>query len=98
MLSCPVRMLEPDDIEGHSDETAPQPVFWTYEYGKGRVFGCVPGHYVWTFDDPYFRILLLRGMAWAAGESPYRFDSLVLRGARLRDEIQENLATSKEVN
>jgi hypothetical protein len=53
---------------------------------KGRVFGCVPGHYTWTFDDPYFRLLLLRGMAWAAGESPYRFDSLVLRGVSLRDE------------
>lgn len=73
-----------------SDETAsdqpgagpaPQPMFWTHAYGKGRVFGCVMGHFNWTFDDPYFRILLLRGMAWAAGESPYRFDPLVLRGA-----------------
>jgi hypothetical protein len=35
-------------------------------------------------DDPYFRILLLRGMAWAAGESPYRFDELVTRGIPLR--------------
>ena len=49
--------------------------------GKGRVFSCILGHYTWTFDDPYFRILLLRGMAWAAGESPYRFDQLVTRGA-----------------
>ena len=61
----------------------PQPMFWTCEYGKGRVFGCVPGHFNWTFDDPYFRIPLLRGMAWAAGESPYRFDPLVTRGAAL---------------
>jgi hypothetical protein len=51
------------------------------EAGKGRVFSCILGHYTWTFDDPYFRILLLRGMAWAAGESPYRFDQLVMRGA-----------------
>jgi type 1 glutamine amidotransferase len=43
-------------------------------HGKGRVFGCVLGHYAATFDDPFFRILLLRGMAWAAGESPYRWD------------------------
>lgn len=64
----------------------PQPVFWTYEYGKGRVFGCQPGHYTWTFDDPYFRILLLRGTAWAAGESPYRFDDLVVKGVRLAGE------------
>lgn len=63
----------------------PEPMFWTYEYGKGRVFGCIPGHYVWTFDDPYMRILLLRGMAWAAGQSPYRFDSLALEGAPLAD-------------
>ncbi len=65
------------------EPTKDEPMFWTYEYGKGRVYGCILGHYTWTFDDPYFRILLLRGMAWAARESPYRFDSLVLRGARL---------------
>ena len=62
---------------------APQPIFWTVEPGRGRVFGCVLGHYTWTFDDPFFRILILRGLAWAAGESPFRFDSLVLRGARV---------------
>ena len=50
-----------------------------------RVFGCTPGHYTWTFDDPYFRIIFLRGMAWAAGESPYRFDPLVMRGIALAD-------------
>jgi len=69
-----------------SKDSKPQPMFWTYQRGKGRVFGCVPGHYNWTFDDPYFRILLLRGMAWAAGQSPYRFDSLVLRGVPLQHE------------
>ncbi len=63
------------------EPTKDEPMFWTHEYGKGRVLGCILGHYSWTFDDPYFRILLLRGMAWAAGESPYRFDPLVLRGA-----------------
>ena len=63
------------------EPTKDEPMFWTHQYGKGRVFGCILGHYTWTFDDPYFRILLLRGMAWAAGESPYRFDPLVLRGA-----------------
>jgi type 1 glutamine amidotransferase len=72
--------------EGSGIVIRPQPMFWTAQYGKGRVFGCVPGHFTWTFDDPYFRILLLRGMAWAAGESPHRFDPLVLRGARLADE------------
>ena len=68
-----------------SDQTRPEPMFYCYQYGKGRVFSCIPGHYNWTFDDPYFRILMLRGMAWAAGESPYRFDRLVLRGLELGD-------------
>jgi type 1 glutamine amidotransferase len=63
-----------------------QPMFWTYETGRGRVFGCVPGHYVWTFDDPWFRILLLRGIAWAGGGPVNRFDPLVLRGARVAND------------
>ena len=70
-----------DEVDpANPDATAPQPLFWTYQPGEGRVFGCVMGHYNWTFDDAYFRIFLLRGMAWAAGESPYRFDPLVLVG------------------
>ena len=63
-----------------SQEAGPQPMLWTYPYGKGRVVGCVLGHYTWTLDDPYFRLIVLRGMAFSAGESPYRFDPLVLRG------------------
>jgi type 1 glutamine amidotransferase len=70
-------------IAKDSLQRKPQPLFWTYTRGKGRAFGCVLGHFSWTFDDPYFRLLLLRGMAWAAGESPYRFDGLVLRGIAL---------------
>jgi type 1 glutamine amidotransferase len=65
---------------------SPQPMFWIYERDKGRVFGCVPGHYSWTFDDPYFRLLLLRGMAWAARENPFRFDELILRSAAVAKE------------
>jgi type 1 glutamine amidotransferase len=78
-----------------ANEIKPQTIFWTHTYGKGRVFGCLPGHNNWTFDDAYFRILLLRGIAWAsakgetspkggAGESPYCFDSLVLKGASVK--------------
>ncbi len=66
------------------EPTQDEPILWTYEYGKGRIFGSILGHYSWTFDDPFFRILVLRGMAWAAGESPYRFDPLVLRGAKTK--------------
>ena len=74
-----------ETVSENSDQTKPEPMFYTYEYGKGRVFSCILGHYTWTFDDPYFRILMLRGMAWAANESPYRFDSLVMRGIELGD-------------
>lgn len=76
------RRLNPGD-----DTVQSVPVFWTYTTagGKGRVFVSIFGHYMWTFDDPYFRILMLRGMAWAGGENPYRFDSLATRGVKLAD-------------
>jgi type 1 glutamine amidotransferase len=72
-----------ETVRKDSKQTKPEPMFYICEHGKGRVFNCILGHYTWTFDDPYFRILMLRGMAWAAGESPYRFDRLVLRGIEL---------------
>jgi hypothetical protein len=34
---------------------------------------------------PFFRAILLRGISWAAGESPYRFDPLILRGISLKE-------------
>jgi type 1 glutamine amidotransferase len=74
-----------ETVSKDSDQTKPEPMLYCYEYGKGRVFSCILGHYTWTFDDPYFRILMLRGMAWAANESPYRFDRLVTRGIELKD-------------
>lgn len=74
-----------DEATPGTGQVAPQPMFWTHTVGKGRVFNSILGHYSWTFDDPYFRLLVLRGMAWAAGESPYRFDPLVLVGARTTD-------------
>jgi hypothetical protein len=73
-----------EEVSEDSHVATAQPMFWTYEVGKGRVYGCVPGHYNWTFDHPYFRLLLLRGMAWAAHEDPRRFDPVVLRGAAVR--------------
>jgi len=69
-----------------SGDLKPQPMFWTHTPGRGRVFASILGHYTWTFDDPYFRMLALRGIAWAAGESPYRLDPLVLAGARVTTE------------
>ncbi|MBI1324695.1 hypothetical protein GC170_16120 [bacterium] len=65
------------------EDGKPQPLVWTKETGKGRVFVSIPGHFSWSFDDPLFRILILRGMAWAAREPVDRFDSLILTGARV---------------
>ncbi len=66
-----------------TEDSAAQPQVWSYEKGGGRVFVSIPGHYSWTFDDPLFRILLLRGIAWTAKESVDRFNELVPLGARL---------------
>jgi type 1 glutamine amidotransferase len=65
------------------EENKPQPLFWTTEQNGGRVFVSIPGHFAWTFDDPMFRVLLLRGVAWAAGEPVDRFNDLVTPGARI---------------
>jgi len=59
------------------------PQVWAYEKGAGRVFVSIPGHYSWTFDDPIFRVLLLRGISWTAKEPIDRFNELVPLGARL---------------
>lgn len=67
------------------DKVSAEPVIWAYERGRGRVVASTLGHFDWTFDDPFFRTILLRSLAWAAGESPYRFDPLILRGIPLRD-------------
>jgi putative heme-binding domain-containing protein len=68
-----------------SEENQPQPLMWTFEPKiGGRVFVSVPGHFAWTFDDPIFRTLLLRGIAWTANEPVDRFNELVLPGARVK--------------
>jgi len=59
------------------------PQLWAYEKGAGRVFVSIPGHYSWTFDDPIFRVLLLRAISWTAREQVDRFNELVPLGARL---------------
>jgi type 1 glutamine amidotransferase len=67
------------------EEGAPQPLFWTREdeASQGRVFVSIPGHYMWTFDDPAFRLLLLRGIAWAGHRHVDRFNGIVELGARV---------------
>lgn len=56
------------------------PLFWTVQPLNGRVFVSIPGHYSWTFDDPVFRTILLRGIAWASHEAVDRFNELVTLG------------------
>jgi type 1 glutamine amidotransferase len=65
------------------EDGQPQPQFWTIERGRGRVFVSIPGHYSWTFDDPTFRALLMRGIAWAGHRSVDRFNELVTLDARV---------------
>jgi type 1 glutamine amidotransferase len=67
------------------EDEQPQPLFWTREHDQGRIFVTLFGHYAWTFDDPLFRVLLLRGIAWAAHEPVDRFNDLVWPGGRVAD-------------
>ena len=61
-----------------------RPQLWSAEKNGGRVFGCIPGHYTWTFDDPLYRVLILRGICWAAWEgNVHRLSELSLVGARI---------------
>ena len=56
-------------------------MMWTFQNGKGRVFASILGHYTWTLEDPLFRVIALRGLAWAAGEPAGRFEKSVTAGA-----------------
>jgi len=73
------------------EDNQSRPLFWTIEptvtgaKQPGRVFVSILGHYSWTFDDPLFRILLLRGIAWSAKEPINRFDELATLGVELTD-------------
>jgi type 1 glutamine amidotransferase len=70
-------------IATQEEDGQPQPLFWSVEHDKGRVFVSIPGHYMWTFDDPAFRLLLLRGIAWAGHRNVDRFNDLVTLDARM---------------
>jgi len=54
--------------------------FWTYTSGKGRVFGTTTGHFTYTYHDPMYRLLLVRGIAWALQEKPGAFMPIVFDG------------------
>lgn len=66
------------------EDNAPQPQLWTLERNGGRIFGCIPGHYTWTFDDPLYRLLVLRGLCWAARQDDMdRLSELMTVGAHI---------------
>jgi type 1 glutamine amidotransferase len=65
------------------EDGKPQPQFWTVEHGRGRVFVSIPGHYMWTFDDPAFRTLIFRGISWVGRRNVDRFNELVAIDARV---------------
>ena len=73
-----IEVLATTEQEGKS-----WPMIWTFQKGKGRVFASILGHYSWTLDDPLFRILICRGIGWAAGEPPTRFDKPATAGKAL---------------
>ena len=60
------------------------PMMWNRTSGKGRVHVNIMGHYSWTFNDPLFRALLLRAIAWAAHQPVDRFNALVPVGVTLK--------------
>jgi type 1 glutamine amidotransferase len=61
------------------------PLIWNRQVGKGRIHVNIFGHYNWTFNDPVFRAVVLRGVAWAAHQPVHRFDDLVMTDLRLRE-------------
>jgi type 1 glutamine amidotransferase len=63
------------------EEGRARPLLWARQHGKGRVFVSILGHYSWTFDDPLFRLLVLRGICWSAGEPADRLSDLATVGA-----------------
>jgi putative heme-binding domain-containing protein len=66
------------------EDGKPRPLMWTREpAGGGRVFVSIPGHFTWTFDDPLFRVLILRGIAWTASQPADRLSPLAIVGAHL---------------
>ncbi|NOS68874.1 MAG: c-type cytochrome [Verrucomicrobia bacterium] len=67
-----IEILASTELEGKE-----WPMMWTFQAGKGRVFASIPSHYTWTLDDPLFRMLLLRGIAWAGGMEEAQFENLV---------------------
>ena len=72
-----------DVLATSNEEGEPRPQLWTRVAGRGRIFVSLLGHYRWTFDDPLYRALLLRAIAWTAHQPVERLESLATVGARI---------------
>jgi type 1 glutamine amidotransferase len=72
-----VKVLASAKVDGEA-----RPLIWTYQKGKGRVFASVPGHYTRTLNDPLFRVILLRGIAWAGGHNAGRLEAVAVEQRR----------------
>ena len=71
------------ESDSKDEAPKPRPQLWVKEVGKGRIVANILGHYTWTYDDPLFRILLYRSIAWVNNDDLNRFNNLILPGARL---------------
>lgn len=71
-----VQLVASAKVDGKS-----RPLIWTREAGRGRIFASVLGHYTATWSDPAFRLLMFRGIAWAARENPSRLEGKALEGS-----------------
>ncbi|AJD46403.1 hypothetical protein C9413_05080 [Rhizobium sp. SEMIA 4085] len=64
-----VEILATTTFTGEYDEAARNvvmPVVFKRHFGAGRVFYSALGHVAAEFDHPYMRLILRRGLAWAA--------------------------------
>ena len=83
-------------VASGEEDGADQPLIWTVERGKGRVFVSIMGHYSWTLDDPIYRILLLRGMMWAGHQTDDALLPLATIGARIRGNRENSAVSAKK--
>jgi type 1 glutamine amidotransferase len=67
------------------EEGTDWPMVWTLSRGKGKVFASIVGHYTWSYDDPLFRLVVLRAIAWTANEPIGRLEGLATEGVKLAD-------------
>jgi type 1 glutamine amidotransferase len=69
--------------ETFNGQAAAHPALWTFSPpGKtGRVYGFIMGHLNASFNDPLFRGVLMRGMAWVGKTEFSRFRPAVYSGA-----------------